>query len=64
MVSEFNPNGETHYRAATERHAKNAGIVLHRRWCHACDIPKESADGKIIRGTSRWNPEKFYCAEC
>ena len=63
-MKEFNPNGETHYRAATERHAKNAGVVLNRRLCSVCKIGKETTGGKLVRGTSRHNPSKFYCAEC
>ncbi len=64
MGKEFNPNGETHYRSATAGHAKNAGIVLNRRKCHICGIAKETTGGMLVRGTSRHNPSKYFCAEC
>lgn len=64
MVKEFNPLGESLYRAATAGHAKNPGVVLNRRMCHVCGVAKETTGGKIIRGTSRHNPSKYFCAEC
>ena len=64
MSKEFNPLAETIYRAATSSHAKTAGITLNRRICHKCKNPCNSTDGKIVRGTSRHNPSKFYCVNC
>lgn len=63
-MAEFSPNGITHYRANTEKHAKQASFVLNRRTCSRCGIAKETTGGKIIRGTSRHNKERFICAEC
>ncbi len=60
----FSPMDEMEYRARTERSAKNAGIVLNRRYCHKCGKAKGTIGGKLTRGTSRHNPSVFICGEC
>lgn len=32
--------------------------------CHKCHKIKSVKGGKRIKGTSRWNPSQFYCADC
>lgn len=32
--------------------------------CQCCHKLKAVQGSKRIKGTSRWNPSKFYCADC
>lgn len=63
-MAEWSPNGITHYRANTPKHAKQASFVLNRVRCGVCGIAKETTGGKWHRGKSRHDPSVFRCAEC
>ena len=60
----FDPTDTLKYRESTVRCATTPGIQFNTRHCHKCHQIKSIENGKLVRGTSRHNPSKFYCKDC
>lgn len=63
-MAEFSPNGITHYRANTEKHAKHFSMTLNRKLCRVCGGSFSVSDGKSTPSFSRYEPATFCCHGC